>query len=510
MALLKLDGRTVRGRLWKEMNTSGKPLKQGVLLNKTTCSNCHVAPDVEDITIECMSCHLTFHTSCLLIPVSEQFVKDIAINPSIWWFCPACVTCKSGDTNTDVPINMVESNSVGSDVIMKNTLMTFKKDILELVSETMDNKFKKFANLIDNNNDNRKTANPDQVKNMVNITDPAVVTKENKAWGEPSRSIIQSRISTNDFPSISQSNGQNKDKVDKVQAPIQKSEKHVLILEPSDDNNLRSEENKKRDINSVYKALSDINVEFCSVRKSGNIAIGFPNSDTKKVAEERFRTDEACSSAFTSRVPKKMMPKVTVNGISEMLFDSHNTEDRGELKSVLLNDILLRNKGIQTIIDSDSTEFLNVVTVQKTMPTSNLVSYTAVLKMSCKIRQFIQRNGDKLYIFLKRCRVYDRFHVSQCYHCQLPGHISNNCPDKKENKLPTCLYCSQFHSSKDCPKKGVKSDQCCTNCLKSSNPIFVQEARNHNAASYKCPIIQAYMGNLKANTEDWQAKKYYS
>ena len=46
---LKLDGRTVRGRQWKDLNDSGQPLKQGVLLSKKACSKCNEAPDEEAV-----------------------------------------------------------------------------------------------------------------------------------------------------------------------------------------------------------------------------------------------------------------------------------------------------------------------------------------------------------------------------------------------------------------------------------------------------------------------------
>ena len=137
------------------------------------------------------------------------------------------------------------------------------------------------------------------------------------------------------------------------------------------------------------------------------------------------------------------------------------------------------------------------------MPSVSTVTYTAALKLSVNIRQVIHKNNNKLYISLNRCNVYDRFHVVQCYHCQEPGHLSKNCPVKKDGLASTCFYCAGDHQSKDCENKGQVR---CVNCSKSSNPEFQKGARTHTAASRKCPIMQHYMNNIKNKTVDWSGK----
>ena len=72
---LKLDGRTVRGRIWKDMKASGNALKQGILLNKVQCSHCHEKPDAETDAINCMSCHSAYHITFVLKHVSESLLE---------------------------------------------------------------------------------------------------------------------------------------------------------------------------------------------------------------------------------------------------------------------------------------------------------------------------------------------------------------------------------------------------------------------------------------------------
>ena len=139
--------------------------------------------------------------------------------------------------------------------------------------------------------------------------------------------------------------------------------------------------------------------------------------------------------------------------------------------------------------------------VQKVMPNPTTVSYTAVLKMSSKVRKAIYDNGNKLYISLNRCNVFDRFHVKQCYHCQAYGHLSDKCPDK--DKSSSCLYCSGDHRSKECKDK---KKLCCVNCIKSSNPAIVKGATSHSAASSSCPILQSHKKSIRDKTENWMEK----
>ena len=63
------------------------------------------------------------------------------------------------------------------------------------------------------------------------------------------------------------------------------------LLKPTNGESMSTAFEKKKSLNLIYKAVTDINVEFCSVKKSSVIAIGFPNSDSKKLAEDKIKND---------------------------------------------------------------------------------------------------------------------------------------------------------------------------------------------------------------------------
>ena len=58
---LKLDGRTGRGRIWKELSSCGDPVNQGVIIFGKACSHCNQRPDIEKEVVRCMKCNNSFH-----------------------------------------------------------------------------------------------------------------------------------------------------------------------------------------------------------------------------------------------------------------------------------------------------------------------------------------------------------------------------------------------------------------------------------------------------------------
>ena len=104
------------------------------------CSHCNQAPDADKEVIKCMKCNHSFHINCMHLPISEDVVKVISDNPSMWWFCLSCVSVKSSDTLSSNEMN--ENGTVQPEVILQSTLTSFKKEVLTLISETIDRKLK--------------------------------------------------------------------------------------------------------------------------------------------------------------------------------------------------------------------------------------------------------------------------------------------------------------------------------------------------------------------------------
>ena len=80
------------------------------------------------------------------------------------------------------------------------------------------------------------------------------------------------------------------------------------------------------------------------------VAIGFNDTNSKKLAEEKIKQNGECCSAFSTGIPKKILPKVTVNGIHKILFESCENNDRDEMKDTLFKDIVERNPTIKKFL----------------------------------------------------------------------------------------------------------------------------------------------------------------
>ena len=152
--------------------------------------------------------------------------------------------------------------------------------------------------------------------------------------------------------------------------------------------------------NEIEEAMEKIQVSSCRKTKSGGLVVKFPNREAMSEASLALETRLGPSHAVQVTEPKKMLPKMTVPDVSHSLADE-------EIIPAILN----KNPNIQKLSEKGYDLSL-LFTIKKDH------SKTAVLKMAPEIRSEIIKNGNYIYIGLKRCKAYDRFWVSQCYHCQ--------------------------------------------------------------------------------------------
>ena len=274
------------------------------------------------------------------------------------------------------------------------------------------------------------------------------------------------------------------------------------MLKPHESDNLSSvskpfDETEKL----INKCVEGLNVSFCRNKTStGVVVIGFPDEKSKNQAESRISENTELKTVFTSCTPKKMLPKVTITGINNILFDECDQDNIDEMKEMLIKDITERNQFLKDNVDEENA--LNVVVLKKMEN-----SYTAVLKISPKLRSIIKGYGDRLYVSLNVCHVRDRYHYTQCFHCQRLGHISNDCPMKSSES--TCLFCSGPHRSKGCQKRNDQRAYRCINCATSPVESIRKQALSHTAADEKCPIIMRECKRLKQNTMEYEQPKNY-
>ena len=208
----------------------------------------------------------------------------------------------------------------------------------------------------------------------------------------------------------------------------------------------------------------------------------------------------------------KMLPKVTISNVSCEILEVDGTavdytgkneeEIREHKKQLIVSRILEKNPSVKILSDDGHTlQVVYMNLVKHRVPRGNSESLTLGLKVSPSIYQVMfQQQSGTIYLGNRRYKVFDRFYIKQCYHCQMIGHTSKDCQDAKADKLPKCMYCAQEHRSTNCPTKGNTANHACARCLASSTGN-AQDARNHNAGSNLCPLIVKESKRLATYTD---------
>ena len=201
----------------------------------------------------------------------------------------------------------------------------------------------------------------------------------------------------------------------------------------------------------------------------------FPSKECKQKAGNAVKECFKQDPQFQVSEPKKLKPKMTIVGIPASLSDSE-----------IVTSITDKSSEIKDLVNKGSTMELCFTRVKGEYK-------HAVIKMSPEIRSFISKRNGQIYVGLSSCKAYDRFWVTQCYHCQGFGHVSSKC--SRKNESPTCSFCAGRHESRTCENKS--SPKCC-NC---SAPGEHSGSTDHFSSSMECPAMMVQRQQIIENTE---------
>ena len=146
------------------------------------------------------------------------------------------------------------------------------------------------------------------------------------------------------------------------------------------------------------------------------MVVKFPTAEAKSEASDLMSSCFENNDDFVVSQPKKMLPKMTLTGIPSSFPE-------GEI----IDGILSKNKKIKNLCEEGL--HLSLLFVKQKDQNEHKV---AVLKMAPEIRKAVNETGGNVYLGLSTCRAYDKFWVTQCFHCQRFGHIATKCPRKKK------------------------------------------------------------------------------
>ena len=283
--------------------------------------------------------------------------------------------------------------------------------------------------------------------------------------------------------------------------PPQSSIKHSIIFQPKESNERYSKETfAEMTKKNLPDRLKNLPVQRTVLTKQGKGFMVFPDQKTRDLAVKALESD--CSVTVQNSEKMSILPKIKIVGIPTDNFDRND-------KETLRSEILNKNSYLKALVKKE-----NDLKVLFTHNGFESTQFTAIIMVSPEIREALCTHGDKIYIGLSSCKIFDHFHIIQCYRCQRFGHKSGseNCP-LKDNQSTICLYCEGNHNSKDCNTKNTDHEDYkkykCSNCFNSKNVQLKKEC-NHSSNSHKCPILQAELKRLINRTAGSQTEQTFS
>ena len=231
------------------------------------------------------------------------------------------------------------------------------------------------------------------------------------------------------------------------------------------------------DLNKIKDIAVNNNIPVTNigVSQKGDTFIHCPSAEARDKLQPLISADLEDKEVVSM---KEKCPHVTI-------VDIIQTGDEDLTKDTILSQIRSQNPQISALIESGNQ--FNILFTKKDPKTSK---FSAVVRVSCEIRNAIKSNRNRVYIGISSCRVYDRFYVKRCNNCQKFGHFKDNCTNNT-----VCGHCAGNHSSEHCSLKDETdfSKLKCANCKDTSGGRC-----GHSAFWFQCPAYKAAQSKLKS------------
>ena len=223
---------------------------------------------------------------------------------------------------------------------------------------------------------------------------------------------------------------------------------------------------------SAIVASNGIHVDKTVQNKSGDLVIKLPTINDR----------DKLNNMLTEKFPDAQIS----NSIDLLPTISIANMEHAQTPDGLIEDILKHHPQIKSYVDNGDT--LKVLNIRK--QTKNNALFQANVRVSNRIRKFIECNGNRVYMGLRSYRVYDHFHVKRCNGCQQLGHYIAQCTAQHK----TCANCSENHETDSCPTVNTPNfEPTCCNCKKSNDTTDFK----HKASSLSCPYYKAAQDRLQ-------------
>ena len=233
----------------------------------------------------------------------------------------------------------------------------------------------------------------------------------------------------------------------------------------------------------MKSALKNVQVNKTHVKNTDTLFIEVSDEQNLNVAIEQLGTE---FSNFNVEESKKVPPKVTVMNVPLEMNDTD-----------FISEIRAKDSFINGCLEEREDEFQVIKSWNMKNRAGDPIAKKIAVKCSPRVRNhIIEKSGGYIYLNLLRCKVYDRFYVPQCYHCQKFNHFSRVCPDKE--KAPTCAKCAGAHETKGCNNDNARK---CVNCTRAK-----ENKADHFSFASDCPSLEKAQRLLKSKTNYDESK----